>query len=78
MRDRCLFGGGLIGLAFDPPAHSEGWADGVMRAPMARPPLRSPPLPVPLIPSSLLLPSFIYSLLLIYIPHCLVSHISAS
>lgn len=35
LRYRCLLGGRLIGLAFDPLAHSEGWGDGVTRAPMA-------------------------------------------
>ena len=61
-RCACLLGGRLIGLAFDPLAHSEGWGDGSHGSTRGRPPLLSPPLYIPLIPSSLLPPSFIYPL----------------
>lgn len=54
---RCLLAGQLIGLAFDPLAHSEGWGEGVMGAPRGCLPLRSPPLICPAHP---LLPSFVY------------------
>lgn len=49
---RCLLAGQLIGLAFDPLAHSEGWGEGVMRAPVAAIPFAPHPSSVLLIPSS--------------------------
>lgn len=48
---RCLLAGQLIGLAFDPLAHSEGWGEGVMGAPLAAFPSAPHPSSVPLIPS---------------------------
>lgn len=68
---RCLLAGRLIGLAFDPLAHSEGWGVGVMGAPLAA---------FPSIPHPSSRPTIIYlSPLLLCIPQCLVSpHTSPS
>lgn len=64
---RCLPAGQLIGLAFDPLAHSEGWGEGVMAAPTAA---------LPFIPSShyLSIPSAaLYPSLSCFPPHkCLL------
>lgn len=58
---RCLLGGRLIGLAFDPLAHREGWGGGVMRAPTATLPfVPNSFLSLEILPSSLPLPPFIY------------------